>query len=139
MLRFAWHAISSFSTIPLRVSLFAGVFIALFGLALVAYAIIAWLVGGTVTGWTSLMAVTCLIGAAILVSNAILGSYIGQISEEIKRRPLYVVSLFVETCDPEHVAAPERTAVPREERSIATHKTERDDRAPPPAGAGMKS
>ena len=138
MLRFAWHAISSFSTIPLRVSLFAGVFIALFGLALVAYAIIAWLVGGTVTGWTSLMAVTSLIGAAILVSNAILGSYIGQISEEIKRRPLYVVSLF-ETCDPEHVAAPERAAVPREERSIATHKTERDDRAPPPARRCMKS
>jgi polyisoprenyl-phosphate glycosyltransferase len=116
MLRFAWYAISSFSTIPLRVSLFAGVFIALFGLGLVVYAIIRWSAGGTEHGWTSQMAVTCLIGAAILVSNAILGAYVGQISEEIKRRPLYVVSMF-ETSDTDRVPsgwpAPERASVPR--------------------------
>lgn len=136
MLRFAWHGISSFSTTPLRVSLFAGVFVALFGLALIVYAVARWLTGGTEHGWTSQMAVTCLIGAAILISNAILGSYVGQIAEESKRRPLYVVSLF-EGGDADRQPAPERVAILRAARGSESLQADNTMPERPASGAAQ--
>ena len=93
MLRFAWIAMTSFSTLPLRASFYAGFGIAAFGMSWVAYSVMRdFVYGDNLRGWTSQMVVTCLIGAAVLISNAILGAYIGQIFEEIKGRPLYIVS-----------------------------------------------
>ncbi|MGO9112921.1 MAG: glycosyltransferase family 2 protein [Thermoguttaceae bacterium] len=93
MLRFAWTAMVSFSSLPLRASFYAGCAIAILGLSWGGYSVMRYVVyGDNLPGWTSQMVVTCLIGAAILVSNAILGSYVGQIFEEIKERPLYIVS-----------------------------------------------
>lgn len=93
MLRFAWTAIASFSSLPLRASFYAGCVTAALGLSWGAYSVVRYAVyGDNLPGWTSQMVVTCLIGAAILMSNAVLGSYVGQIFEEIKERPLYVVS-----------------------------------------------
>lgn len=130
MLRFAWHAISSFSTIPLRASLFVGVFIAFLGLGSGGYAVFRWWsFDDTIRGWTSQMVVTCLIGAAILISNAILGAYIGQIFEEIKHRPLYVVSLF-QTCDSDPSAAPACAAVPRPDHLVEAATRARADLPP---------
>jgi dolichol-phosphate mannosyltransferase len=45
-----------------------------------------------VPGWTSSIAITCLIGGAILMSIGVLGEYVGRIFEESKGRPLYLVS-----------------------------------------------
>jgi glycosyltransferase involved in cell wall biosynthesis len=92
MIKFAWTAACSFSTAPLRISLFFGVIVAMFGLATGAWAIFTKLFGQTEPGWTSLMAVTCLVGGAILFSIGVLGEYIGRIFEQAKGRPLYIVS-----------------------------------------------
>jgi dolichol-phosphate mannosyltransferase len=92
MLRFAWTAIVSFSSLPLRASFYLGSLMAMLGLAWGAIAVVRHVAGDTVPGWTSQMVMTCLIGATILISNGILGSYVGQIFEEIKRRPLYIIS-----------------------------------------------
>jgi len=45
-----------------------------------------------VPGWASLMVVICLVGGGILVSIGVLGEYIARIFEEVKGRPLYLVS-----------------------------------------------
>jgi len=92
MIAFAWTAAISFSPIPLRMSLFAGVLIALFGVADGAYAIFRRIEHRTVPGWTSIMVMLCLIGGSVLLSIGILGEYVGRIFEEVKGRPLYVVS-----------------------------------------------
>jgi dolichol-phosphate mannosyltransferase len=92
MIAFAWTAAISFSPIPLRVSLIAGVLLALFGVADGAYAVVRRLEHHTVAGWTSLMVMLCLIGGGVLLSIGILGEYVGRIFEEVKGRPLYVVS-----------------------------------------------
>ncbi|HZZ42422.1 MAG TPA: glycosyltransferase family 2 protein [Tepidisphaeraceae bacterium] len=93
MLRFAWQAAVSFSPAPLRLSLALGVVVAIVGLCIGLWALVAGLVRWHVEpGWASLMVVLCLLGGAILISNGILGSYVGRIFEESKGRPLYVVS-----------------------------------------------
>jgi len=46
----------------------------------------------TVPGWTTEIIFTSVLGGAILVSNGILGEYIGRSFEELKGRPLYVVA-----------------------------------------------
>ena len=93
MCRFAWNAILSFSPLPLRISLVVGFIVALIGLLYGVYAIVIALVfHDTVRGWTTQVVLTSLLGGAILISNGILGEYVGRIFEEIKDRPLYVVA-----------------------------------------------
>lgn len=93
MMHFAWHAAVSFSPAPLRVSLALGIMVAVFGLGIGIWAMVAALARWYVApGWTSIMVVMCLLCGAILISNGILGSYVGRIFEESKGRPLYIVS-----------------------------------------------
>jgi dolichol-phosphate mannosyltransferase len=93
MLQFAWTAAVSFSPAPLRVSMLAGIVLALLGFSDGVYAVVRKLLGHPlVPGWTSLMAALCVIGGGILLSIGILGEYIGRIFEEVKGRPLYFVS-----------------------------------------------
>ena len=42
--------------------------------------------------WTSLVVVTTFIGGIQLIVLGVIGEYIGDIHDEVKRRPLYVVS-----------------------------------------------
>ena len=94
MLAFAWTAALSFSAAPLRLSLAGGALLGFFGLADGVYAVGRHFLGyKNVAGWTSIIAVMCLIGGGILVSIGILGEYIGRIYEESKGRPLYLISL----------------------------------------------
>jgi glycosyltransferase involved in cell wall biosynthesis len=92
MAAFAWTAAISFSPIPLRISLIAGVGLALFGVTDGVYAVVRQLEHRTVAGWTSIMVMLCLIGGGVLLGIGILGEYIGRIFEEVKGRPLYIVS-----------------------------------------------
>jgi len=96
MLKFAWTAAVSFSPIPLRLSLAAGVLVAIGGFAYEIFALIhAMIVHDTVPGWASVITVTCVIGSAILISIGILGEYIARIFEATKGRPLYIISTSV--------------------------------------------
>lgn len=100
MLTFAWTAALSFSPLPLRVSLLLGVLTALVGFAAGIYAIgVAFLhfffnnLGITYNaGWASIMTLLCLVGGSILIGIGILGEYVARIYDEIKARPLYLVS-----------------------------------------------
>lgn len=104
MLSFAWTAATSFSILPLRISLYLSVLASIFGVEEASRALLARLLGHVVPGWTSLMIVTSLIGSAILFCMAILGQYVGLIYEQSKERPLYLVShLF---CSREHEQKP---------------------------------
>jgi dolichol-phosphate mannosyltransferase len=92
MLAFAWTAAVSFSPAPLRISLMLGVLLAFFGLGDGVYSVVRKLTGHAVPGWTSLMVMLCVIGGGVLLSIGILGEYVGRVFEEVKGRPLYVIS-----------------------------------------------
>jgi polyisoprenyl-phosphate glycosyltransferase len=115
MLRFAWDAGASFTTLPLKLVALWGTLVSLFGLLYLVYTIYRYFVyQDTVKGWPSLIVLLCVIGGSILISLGILGSYVGKVFEEVKGRPLYIVERAAgakEDRDDQHLA--ERVDVPR--------------------------
>ena len=96
MLAFAWSAATSFSILPLQISLVLGVGVGLFGVEEAIRAFLSVLFGRyVVPGWASLVVLTSAIGSALLISVGILGQYVGMIYEQTKGRPLYLVSRTV--------------------------------------------
>ena len=95
MIHFALDAITAFSTKPLALASWAGIGGGLFSIVLLAYALISWLGGGAVVGWTSLMATVTLLGSAQLVVLGVLGEYIGRMYEQVKGRPLFIIERIV--------------------------------------------
>lgn len=93
MLRLALHAMIGFSDLPLRLSVWAGMAISTAALLYGAYVIVLWAAGRRlVEGWTSTIVVLAFLGGVNLVMTGIVGLYVGRIHEEVKNRPLYVVS-----------------------------------------------
>jgi polyisoprenyl-phosphate glycosyltransferase len=100
LLRLALDGITSFSTVPLRFATWLGVssgVVAVLTALWAAYARI--FTKGVIQGWTTLMIAVALAASAQLIMIGILGEYIGRIYEEVKRRPLYVVSEDVDADD----------------------------------------
>jgi dolichol-phosphate mannosyltransferase len=93
MIRFAWTAITSFSALPLRLSVFLGFFVAGSGFAYAVYSVFAAKVlKETVPGWTSIVCLNIIFSGATLMAIGLVGEYVAHIYEESKGRPLYVVS-----------------------------------------------
>ena len=102
MLSFALDGITSFSIRPLRCIVFLGLFFILMSIAVIIYALVSYIMGTTLPGWTSLLISLWFIGGAILTAIGIIGEYIGKIYFEVKARPRYLLD---ETINPEeHIA-----------------------------------
>ncbi len=92
-LRLASDIILSFSERPLKFAIGAGVILSTISLLVAAwiiYAAINW--GYSVTGWTSLIFSIFFFSGVMLVFLGIIGVYLARVFQEVKRRPLYVVS-----------------------------------------------
>ena len=93
LFNFGLMGISSFSKAPLRLCTATGIVLA--GLAVVGgiAQLLAYLVGDVAApGWASLMLLTCFFGGIQLLFLGITGEYVGQIFDEVKRRPRYLVA-----------------------------------------------
>lgn len=89
---FALDGLTSFSTAPLRLWLYLGLFFSFAAFLLGVYIIFVSLSKGTgVPGYTSLITVVLFFGGIQLTSVGVLGEYIGRIYLESKRRPSYIV------------------------------------------------
>ena len=98
MLRFAWHGISSFSLVPLRVGILLGLFSSGVAFIGVFYAILSKLFDGhTVPGWASSLAIISFLFGVLFVFLAILAEYMGRILEEVRGRPRFIVSERLDT------------------------------------------
>jgi polyisoprenyl-phosphate glycosyltransferase len=110
MLRFAATGVISFSSAPLRAALNLGFFVSFVAFALGIWSLIVKLTGFyNVPGWTSIVVVTTFIGGIQLIVLGVIGQYVGDIHDEVKRRPLYVVSELENFADPPEL--PPRAAV----------------------------
>lgn len=89
MINFALDGITSFSVQPLRLITTFGFVVMLLSVIAAVYALVSFLCGSAVAGWTSLLISLWFIGGAILLSVGIIGEYIGKIYRETKRRPRY--------------------------------------------------
>lgn len=101
--RLAFDGIFGFSSRPLRLIGAAGLLLAAIAISLAGLVLLQYLCDWTILGynprqtqgWTSLMLVVLFLGSAQLISLGILGAYIGRIFDEIKHRPIYVISQTV--------------------------------------------
>ena len=89
MLRLALNGITAFSVRPLFLIYNIGVLFLVVAFLIGLYVTYSLVVGHVVQGWASLMLSIWLVGGFILISMGIMGTYIGQIYSESKRRPLY--------------------------------------------------
>jgi len=93
MLKFASDAITSFSNKPLKIASWIGAIVSAGAFVYLLYILYLRLfTDQTVEGWASLMSVILLLNGAVLVFLGLLGSYIGRVFDEVKGRPLYVLS-----------------------------------------------
>ncbi|MCS6786231.1 MAG: hypothetical protein NZ524_04230, partial [Thiobacillaceae bacterium] len=76
---------------PLRIVTLLGVFTLLFGAAVAAEALIGWLRGVAVSGFTTTIITLLVIGSVIMISLGVIGEYIAKIYDELKARPIYLV------------------------------------------------
>lgn len=97
MLLFALDAMTAFSTLPLRVATFLGFFCAAGAFVFGIYTIVAYLIGETVNGWTSLAMLVLFLGGSQLIVAGILGEYLGRLYMESKARPLFVIEEVLST------------------------------------------
>ncbi len=134
MLLFAWTAAISFSTTPLRLSIYAGAAAALFGVGYGVFAVIRVLMSAyfdtpPISGWASVIVLNAILSGAILMSIGVLGEYVGRIFEEIKDRPLYIVSQRYNFAEPTTPTGEPLTRVASRSNPDATHaQTPRDER-----------
>lgn len=98
MLALAFNGITSFSIRPIGLITFLGGFIIICCILAAAYALISYVWGHVVAGWTSLILSIWFLGGVQLLSIGLIGQYIGKIYMEVKHRPRYHIEkqLFTE-------------------------------------------
>jgi len=91
MLSFALKGLTSFSTKPLKIVVYIGLILFLFSMILVPYALVSYLYGSAVSGWTSIMITIIFFGSLQLLMTGIIGLYISKLVIQTKQRPLYFI------------------------------------------------
>ena len=91
MLAFRIDGITSFSVAPLKFITFIGLVMTFIAIAMILYALVKYIQGEVIQGWTSLLVSLWFIGGIITTGVGITGLYIGKIYTEVKRRPRYFV------------------------------------------------
>ncbi|MDR0825406.1 MAG: glycosyltransferase family 2 protein [Prevotella sp.] len=93
MLKFAMIGLFYFSKKPLNIATSLGFFSVLLGLLYLLWIFISLIfsLGHTVSGWTSTVVIIVFFGGVQLLTIGILGKYIGNLFDEAKNRPEYII------------------------------------------------
>ena len=92
MIKLAGGAIVSYSTIPLKIGVWIGVFTALLSFLELGYIFYTYSQGGTVPGWASTIGITTLLFGILFLNIGVIGIYIARIHQSLQRRPPYIIS-----------------------------------------------
>ncbi|SEP05607.1 dolichol-phosphate mannosyltransferase [Luteibacter sp. UNC138MFCol5.1] len=93
LFNFALQGISSFSKTPLRICTITGLAIASLSVLLGLVFVAGYIAGPSrVPGWASLVTFITFLGGVQLFFMGIFGEYLGQIFDEVKQRPRYLVA-----------------------------------------------
>lgn len=85
-------AITSFSAMPLHLITTLGVVFMAGALILIIQTLVNYFGGHAASGFTTVIVVELAIGACIMISLGLIGTYIARIFEEVKNRPRYIVT-----------------------------------------------
>lgn len=92
MIDFALTGIFNFSNLPMRISFMVTIIMILLFLGLSLYALLSYLNGNTIQGWTSIILVLSFLNIGIFFILGLISEYVGRIYSEIKKRPNYIIS-----------------------------------------------
>lgn len=103
MIHFMLDAVTSFSSIPLKIATIIGSLVSMSGFVYLIIVLYQRLfTDKTIQGWTSILSVTLIFNGIILLILGVIGEYIGRIYDESKNRPLYIIQDFL-GYDPEDI------------------------------------
>ncbi|HIR14692.1 MAG TPA: glycosyltransferase family 2 protein [Candidatus Choladousia intestinavium] len=92
LLKYSLDGILGFSTLPLALSSYGGIFFCGAAFLTVCFLVIRYLIfHDPVQGWTTLMCAIFFIGGVQLLCVGILGQYLARTYMEVKRRPVYIL------------------------------------------------
>lgn len=93
MLRLAFNGITGFSDSPLKIATTLGFAVCLVSFGIIVYALYSYFFGvNTVPGWASVIISITFLGGVQLLCLGIIGEYISRIINNVRDRPLYVIS-----------------------------------------------
>jgi polyisoprenyl-phosphate glycosyltransferase len=92
LLALALTALVSFTSVPLRIVSVLGALTFLVGLGVGTDALVSWIRGDAVSGFVTMIMTLLLIGSFVMISLGVIGEYIAKIYDEIKQRPIYLIS-----------------------------------------------
>ena len=94
---FALEGVTSFSSVPLKLSTYFGLVVAATAFLYGVWIVVKTLAfGEVVRGYPTLMVTVLFLGGAQLVAIGILGEYMGRMFDETKKRPLYFLNAYLE-------------------------------------------
>lgn len=131
MIRFAADAVTSFSVMPLKISIWVGLISAGLAVMLMGLTIIAWLLRLSVAGWASVFTAISFFAAVQLFVLGIIGEYLARVVDQGRGRPLFIIDQVVGSA-PGDVAG--ETAVNGETRSNEASPGQPERVSLPPSG-----
>jgi glycosyltransferase involved in cell wall biosynthesis len=91
LFKFSINTILCFSDLPLKLGIYSGMLVGLFGLIVMIDTIYQWAVHGTPNGYATIVVLLCFMFAMLFVIVGIIGEYIAILFTELKDRPIYIV------------------------------------------------
>lgn len=91
MIALGFDSVTSFSAAPLRFATLAGLLGATLSVLMIAWAVVGHFTGGTVPGWTSMVATVGIFGGVQLLCLGLLGEYVARLFVASQQRPTYLV------------------------------------------------
>lgn len=101
LIKYALNSISSFTSAPLQIVTIIGVTFLTFSTIIFIQTLMNKILGRSVEGFTTVIILILLMGGCVMVSLGVIGHYIAKIYEEIKFRPKYIISQFINGEDKE--------------------------------------
>ena len=96
------RGMTTFSTGPLYLGIYTGIFAILFSLMLIIYALYAKYSGLAIPGSSGLIIIVALFSGIILMTIGITGVYIARIYEQSQERPRYIIKNIVKSTNKEN-------------------------------------
>lgn len=92
LLMYSFEGIVAFSTAPLQIAAFMGVFFCIVAFLMILFIIVRKLIfGDPVSGWPSLVCIILMTSGVQFFCTGILGQYLAKAYMEVKKRPIYLV------------------------------------------------
>jgi polyisoprenyl-phosphate glycosyltransferase len=94
LVRLSLDAITSYTSKPLHIVTFLGLFTFFFSFILGLQTLYNKVLGHAVSGFTTVILVTLIVSSIIMISMGIFGMYLSRIYDEVKNRPIFIIEKY---------------------------------------------